>query len=182
MTEENKYIGEDVSDSIKDFKDRRWSAWDNAWWWIRYGIWQWFEDRPRRAKSFLQRGWRGWADSDIWGFYYYLSVVIYEGLIQLKVKKHGYPSTLDPMTGHYDFDMKRWGGILDEMISGFDLVRKCANGDLQIGRYLTDAEKDNLNKKMQEDFPEWRLTTKEEDQKINRAFDLFKEYFFNLWD
>jgi predicted nucleotide-binding protein (sugar kinase/HSP70/actin superfamily) len=88
------------------------------------------------------------------------------------------------MTGKYGYDMDRWDKIMDDMIEGFTLVRECAKGeDLEIGfNYHSEEEKDKMNKHMQEKFPNWRLTTKEEEEKINRAFDLFKEYFFNLWD
>ena len=181
---QNKHIGEEVTSILDELINKKPTIWDNIYWWIRYGIWQWLEDRPRKTKFFFQRGWRGWADEDVWGFYCYLSKVILEGLEHLQENKHGYPATLDGMTGKYEYDMDRWDKILNEMIDGFRLVRECAKGDnLEIGfTYHSEEEKDRMNKHMQEKFPNWRLTTKEEEMTINRAFTLFSEYFFSLWD
>jgi hypothetical protein len=44
-------------------------------------------------KSFYQRGRRGWADEDVWGFDNYLAKIIAEGLEELAKISHGIPTS-----------------------------------------------------------------------------------------
>ena len=46
---------------------------------------------PRRGKWFLQRGWRGWADHDVWGLDAYLAAVMAGALRHLAAHHHGHP-------------------------------------------------------------------------------------------
>jgi hypothetical protein len=48
----------------------------------------------RKVKWFLQRGFRGWADCDVWDFDHYLSRVISGGLEHLSRNNHGFPCTM----------------------------------------------------------------------------------------
>lgn len=57
--------------------------------WFTYSEWRY---RIRfRLWGFFQRGWRGWADRDVWGFDSYLAGVTAAGLRRLEATRHGYP-------------------------------------------------------------------------------------------
>jgi len=146
--------------------------WDNIYWWIRYGIWTWITDRPQKIKWFFQRGFRGYADCDVWDFDDYLTDVISNGLKHLKENQHGIPTsiwtkyiklddlkTADRETKEIAAD-KEWKIILNQIIEGFDAARVLIDYSCE----LDEKER------------------KEIEQIRQRGFDLFKEYFFNLWD
>lgn len=74
--------------------------------WLRWLIYN-AKDVPndfyRKCKRGWQRAYRGWCDEDVWGFDWYLSKVIIEGLKRLKVTKHGTPF-IDGFNGEDDFE------------------------------------------------------------------------------
>jgi hypothetical protein len=110
------------------------------------------------VKWFIQRGKRGYADCDIWGFDTYLARVISEGCKQLKDSAHSAPTRL---SGHLaatqsDIAIKRWSRILEKISRGFILLNMWEDN----GRMPTDAEK----------------------REIAKGWFLFKKYFSDLWD
>jgi hypothetical protein len=127
-------------------------------WWLRYGIWRWLSDRPRKIKSFFQRGRRGWADEDTWDFDNYLAQVIAEGITHLKSYQHILPTYKPGLESEQDAQ-KRWNDILNQIVVAF-----------KYAKLYTEAE---ISPK------EW-----EEKYKVDydKGMDLFKEYFFALWD
>lgn len=132
---------------------------NNFIWWIRYGIWTWLSDRPRKTKSFFQRGWRGWADEDTWSFDYYLAKVITGGLKQLKKYHSGIPVDIYKKYGDAEAN-KEWNKILDQIVEGFDLSIFLVDNPGQLNH--------------QEEMEAKKI--------INKGFDLFKKYFNSLWD
>lgn len=87
-------------DLISDFKGRS----------FPWNFWYFFIDLPKQIKWFFQRGWRGWADADIWSFDWYLSRVITSGLKHFKKNLHGHPP---------DITSEEWEKILQKIIDGF---------------------------------------------------------------
>lgn len=72
---------------------------------------------PRRIYWFLQRGWRGYADCDLWDFDYYLATIISKGLKQFRTYYHGKePSKKE----------------LDIIIKGFEANLKMMNDNLNL--------------------------------------------------
>lgn len=73
---------EEVKEHFNNMR-KNYSLWD----WIEIFWYRYFWNRvsviPLNVKSFIQRGNRGWADSDTWDFDYYLSKVIAEGIQHL---------------------------------------------------------------------------------------------------
>ena len=133
----------------------------NIIWWVRYGIWNWVSDRPRKSKSFFQRGYRGWADEDIWSFDYYLSTIIIEGLAYLKRHQNTLP-TYQPLGKEtMEAAQKRWDSILDKIINAFKYAKMYINGDECITPTIWEE-------KYEKDYEE--------------GMNLFKEHFFSLWD
>jgi len=169
------------------------------WWWIRYGIWSKIEDIPLNVKTFVQRGKRGWAESDVWGFHRYLADVIPEGLRWLKENKHGVPSEFcwDKETGKeipFEEADKKWEEVLDKMLKGFDIIEKLDEGEILFMSYTewddeTYKELCELVNKWQKDSdPHTReimakhVMTKEEAKEYEESFRLLGKHFLTLWD
>jgi hypothetical protein len=134
-----------------------------------YIWWNWLDMLPRRIYWFFQRGKRGYADCDIWNFDDYLIDVISHGLRHLKQHKEGIPPEIwkkyDKVNDLCLEDKElgaseEWNQILDKIIEGFD----SAEVMLEFGYELEHEE-----------YMECERIRRE-------GFDLFKEYFFNLWD
>lgn len=137
---------------------------------IYYRVINFLEDIPRYTKSFLQRGKRGYANSDVWGLGYYLSDIIEHSVGDLKKNLNGHPTELSE---------GQWVDILNSISYTFYLAKKCSAGDLALIRDKKDREK--FNKIFKE-----RNVIRCMNLKEIRAYDLgwknFKEYFFSLWD
>lgn len=83
------------------------------------------------VKWFLQRGWRGYADSDVWSIDAYLCEFMPQALEDLKLDP-GYPCGLGE---------KKWNAILDDISEGFRAAYTLADY-----AYETDTQRENLEK------------------------------------
>ena len=121
-------------------------------------------------KWFLQRGWRGYADCDLWSMDDWLAEMLPRALRQLKENKHGTPIICFPeeYRGWYEGDapdgmhetaVAKWDGILNSMIKGFEAHR----------------ELEDLN--WDDEIDRVRLTKVRDEGLLN-----FITYFGNLWD
>lgn len=136
-------------------------------------------DGYRKVKRGLQRGYRGWADEDLWGFDGYLSVVISEGLKRLKETKTGTPLVLetdcdnpDDYDGQwYKDNESKWNYILNEMIYAFEMNRKICEGEREGYVPTVPSSLQDMN----------FLTLKEEVRR-RRGMLFFTQHFFSLWD
>ncbi len=142
-------------------------------------------DIRRNIRDFIQRGRRGWADSDTWGFCDYLSNVILGGLKHLKKHKHGTPVTINPKTKEYDYDEKRWDEIMNKMIYTFETSKKILDNYPKNDWFYTPTKEWNKQKSLRDKFSDGKLMyvmTKKECLKYEKGFKLFQEYFYSLWD
>lgn len=179
----NKFISETGFSEEMERIDKQWDKWwYPIYWWGRYGIWEWISYRPLKIKSFFQRGYRGWADEDTWGFDGYLAKVISEGCKHLKEHKHGIPCEYVSFKKDksYEYDEKegeegerRWNEVLDKVIFAFDLIRQI--------QYDGDKEF-YLGRLSEEDRKRFNCITKEENDKIEEGKKLFIDNFTNFWD
>jgi hypothetical protein len=103
-----------------------------------------------RIKWFIQRGYRGYADCDVWSIDSYLAGWLPLALWDLKKHRLGHPGGLTNKT---------WGDKLDRMIDAFKIAQKFHNFEYQTPE-------------------EGRVAMKQ----FRKDFDVFKNYFFNLWD
>ena len=124
----------------------------SPWWYITHP-WSYVGDVYREIKSFLQRGYRGYADSDLWGFDGYLAEILSEGLKKFGKNIHSYPGYGMANTS------KKWRAIIKEMRKGFALKVKLDRD------YTFDKKK-----------------RKEYDKQIKKSFHLLEKYFENLWN
>ncbi len=110
------------------------------------------QDLYHEAKYFIQRGYRGYSDRDVWSVDWFLTSIMPGMLTQLKKNTHGAPIGVG---------MKRWQKKLDKMIEGFLIARRIENYDFDVkDRYACQRAQREFEKRMQ----------------------VFVKYFFNLWD
>lgn len=116
-----------------------------------------------------QRVFRGWDDKAVWSLDHYLAKIIPQILKKLKEDKEGTPMEFfnglpyeDENTYSYSEESikiadERWNAVLDEMILGFERYNKL-----------------------------WETSSYEEERegykKVERALELLKLHFENLWD
>jgi hypothetical protein len=144
---------------------------------------------PREVKWFFQRAKRGYADSDVWGFDYYLTKVILGGLKRLRKDKCGCPLVLpyDPNVHPDDIDwdenQKRWDEILDTMIYTFETADKILNDD-PAWWFIPSAEftEEEYNKRKKQFGKVIYVMTLDEVIKYEEGWKNFQKYYFNLWD
>jgi hypothetical protein len=120
-----------------------------------YAIPRFFRDIRFNVRMGWQRLTRGYDDSMVWGFCDVFPDMMVKILTQLEEKRWGHPSGLTD---------KQWSKILNQMIDGFKAVEEKENLEFVAGsdKYLKAIRPYN--------------------KRINKALDLFKTYFFNLWD
>lgn len=114
------------------------------------------KDKLQRLKWFIQRGRRGYADCDVWNFNDYLADVIIGGLLELK------EAASFTVPGIFADNPAGWVEVLDEMIGGLEAYQK------RIDYMREDA--DDIDLQMQRE------------QQFDRAMDLLKEHWLELWD
>lgn len=140
-------------------------------WWKR--IYYWFYRKTsgmrffftRTVPCFFYRGKNGYSYMDAWSVDYYLCDVII-GLVKLlKTNLHGAPSNL--FDNEAENPTWKWEEILDKIIEGFKAAHALLEMDYMDGCHSRE---------------EWEPKQKALEAKYNEGMDLFKEYFFNLWD
>jgi len=82
---------------------------------------------PRDIKHFIQRGRRGYADCDLWGFDYYLAEIIPKAMKYLKENKMGCPQ--EYFDEGEENDCERWDVELDKIILGFEAYTHLEDSD-----------------------------------------------------
>lgn len=145
---------------------------------LYYRIYRFVERIPLDVKTFIQRGKRGWADSDTWGFCHYLPKVISEGVCHLKENIHGMPP---------DLTEGQWIDILNKITHTFELARRISDEELYLIKDKKQRNKlqeslDKIDKVYKLEARSDRCMTSKEIREYEEGFDLFKEYLFNLWD
>jgi len=123
-----------------------------------------FELCIKNIKWRRQRAKRGWADCDIWDMYAYLGKVISEMLIEMKRIQHDYPTHLTEYI---------WDYLVDQMISGFQLVADQDNDFISI-EGLEGKPRELLEVKYAKEI--------RNNKKLERSLELFKKNFLNLCD
>lgn len=137
-------------------------------------------DKPmdffREIKWFIQRGRRGFADCDAWTLDNYLSKVIYKSILHLKENQNGY---IDE-----NLSKKEYDEILDKIIYAFHTAELISNGTYF---YLSTYENklhDYIYHK--EKFKELKIDivvmSWDDCKRYETGWDLFKKYYFSLWD
>ena len=114
----------------------------------------------KEIKYFIQRGRRGFSDRDLWELDFYIVNTIGNAISRYKKNLCGYPASLTP---------EKWDKILNDIKDGFKAA------EIIIDRSLMTTDKDgklNFNEDLYKDYM----------KRFNKGMDLFKKYFFNLWN
>jgi hypothetical protein len=138
-----------------------------------------FGDFFRDIKWFFQRGARGYSDSDVWNFDCYLSDVIYNGLKQLKEIKHGFPCGYKE---NWKKAERNWDRDLQIMIDGFKSANEIGENSFVMGCSKTETEIFLGREVPKFDIRKYEREIAKRQKKLDKAMDLFKKHFFNLWD
>ena len=122
--------------------------------WYLTHPWDFVDAVYSEMRAFIQRGYRGYSDSDTWALYYYISRILSGSLKQMADNAHGYP---DSMT------FEKWVREL----------RKNAKRFEDVVWYEDEGwEKDNLKRTL------WHKIDKER----QKGFEFLNEWFNSLWD
>ena len=110
-----------------------------------------------KIRDFIQRGRKGYANSDLWSFDNWLSRLIANGLREFKGNCYTYPGD--------GISWEEWMAILDEMIECFE--EQC--------RSLDNISGEDFLKK-------WGERREHQRQKLHRGLELLERYYYDLWD
>ena len=131
-------------------------------------------------RQFVQRGFKGYSVSDVWGLDYYLSGVLVKALKDLKKMAHGYPCGMIGSQAlaleDNDKGLKEWKKILDEIIWTFEVTLKMRDKNWV---YIPLAK---YRKQFKNTKKHFHVMTKEECERYKKGWKLFQEYYFDLWD
>lgn len=138
-------------------------------WWLRWGIMHKIEAfRPINTVQFWHaRATRGWAPSDTWNLHGYLAKVISGSVLHLRDNGNGWP-------GDHLVNEGEWAQILTDIADGFAAV-------LDLDDHDQPWNSDPSLSKDQGDA----MRTAWEAQcmgRFNHGMDLFKTWYFHLWD
>lgn len=124
-------------------------------------------DAKRALKSKIQRFIRGYADEDVWQMDYWFINIIPKMLRQLRDKGRGYPSKFK--------SKEEWDNELNKMI--YYLEQSNPLDNKEENEYSSD-ENFEPKKFIQKELE----IQKQKDKTKNKFFNLFSEYFWELWD
>lgn len=147
-------------------------------------------DLKYNTKKYFQRLFRGYADSDLWSLDSFLAELLYKMMDKfIKVKRMGYHVIEDGMDD--EEAEQKWEDVLKDILAGFKAAISLCQDDY-IDDYVTGYRDEECNKTDGSTFimHNWPILDydgikkKEEELKatFNKGMDLFKEYFFGLWD
>ena len=171
-SEEGSKSYSSVEEMLKDMH-KNWTILDYLEsYWYRY-FWNYVERIIPRIRTFIQRGIRGWAISDTWSFDYYLAKVIAEGCQHLKNNSY-----------HELHEQKDFNTIIQTFKTAIDILeyRKyyISSEEFTWAKYKKAIRFHKTNdKKYNQDC---HVMTLREVKRFEKGFDLFKKYFFGLWD
>lgn len=137
----------------------------------------------REVRWHWQRAFRGYADSDVWGFDDYLAEVIEHGVEALRKEAHGWPGDDGEAKTFED-----WQRILGEIAWTFKVAGFIGGGYRREWRYPPDGvwTQEWYDRTIEFDkglpFLHQHVMTNEEVERYDNGWRLFKKYFFHLWD
>ena len=137
-------------------------------WWRICGFFELFHPkyRYRDIKYFIQRGRRGYSDSDVWDLDGYLAEWLPKALKHLRTTGMSYPGQ--------GISIAQWKQILLKMEKGFKSHNKINEGDFMVEKYK------KKNGRPMFFYDKKRLARYEKD--VKEGMKLFVKYFGQLWD
>jgi len=125
----------------------------------------------KKIKWFIQRGRRGWDDTDAWGFHTFFAELVPPMIRKMK-DGAGCPSKFYD-SKNTNNECQKWHDTLEEMAQGFEAVEF-----LDKYKYKTWSELDNGNCTLEIDYKAMDNARK----KMDKGLKLFAKHYLNLWD
>jgi len=119
----------------------------------------------REIKWFIQRGKRGYADSDLWDLYWYISNLIVDALKEFDKRRGGHPGYLTD---------KKWSEKLNEMREGFEFYKNV--DDIESEAFEKFGDKRKAGKLL------WLEDVEKQRKIAEKKLNIFIKYFEHLWD
>ncbi|MHA1437927.1 MAG: hypothetical protein ACTSPD_10155 [Promethearchaeota archaeon] len=119
--------------------------------------------------NFIGRIKKGYGKADVWNFDYHIASVIEGGVRELADHHMGHDATMTD---------EEWTEILYRISNTFATARKVANHDI----ILTTNQRDYRHMKKIMKNHDVVVYSPELTKDFYKGFDLFKKYFFGLWD
>jgi len=124
------------------------------------------------VRAFIDRGKRGWANTDVWDGDTYLGKVISGMVRELAKYNSGCPEELYDKTCKND-ECHKWKEILEEIAQGFEAADQMKRMSFSHMWEKKEDIYDSMYKKIKQ---------KQLAKKYDRGMELFSKYFLNLWD
>ena len=154
MTKKQHQIASDI---IKKANDLKIPWWEEHILWNLEGLWNNIRSIFNEIRWAHQRVFRGYSDRDLWSLDWCLSKTLSSALRKLRDICYGYPTSPD---GKYGFNNATgWNKTLTKMAKGFDAAMKISE---------LKYKNPKGHKKLMKEF--------------NDGMELFKKYYFSLWD
>jgi hypothetical protein len=145
--------------------------------------WEFVRDLCHEVKAFWQRGTRGYADSDVWGFCEYMSAVFVGGIDRLIKNDISLPP---------EYTEKQWTKRLKEIRAHFDWYANHQEDETfamydRYPEWINLSLQEIIDGKGREIIPDWewknlKKITKKNYDKFDKVWDLLKEDFGHLND
>ena len=138
---------------------------------LYYKVINFLEMVPLEIRTFIQRGKRGYGNSDVWGLHCYLADIIEHSIKDLKNNLNGHP---------VDLTEGQWVDILNSISDTFNIAKEWSNGELHL---IRDKKiRDQYIKLFEKGKSNIRCLTIKEIRNYDLGWKNFKTYFGNLWD
>ena len=135
----------------------------------------------KEIKYFFQRGRRGWSDCDWWSVDGYLAEIIPPMIKKLRNSEvQGYPEGWVSGIDEYNeiLDHITWTFEQAQKIISYDIIYQRADEwDEEVYQKFV-----GLVEKGEEHWKDVEVWDKETCIRFEEGFDLFKKFFFSLWD
>ena len=137
------------------------------------------KDFLRRFKYAYQRITKGYCDTDLWNLDYYLICLLSEALKEFSETTYSYPMNLTE---------EEWRQKLLEMSNHFSNISEYTNNDInnRAEKSFDDYWDSKGTDKEDKLYNNWIEISKDafkfREEEKNKAFDMIKEWFFDLWD
>jgi hypothetical protein len=161
---------------------------------FKFGNW-YPSDIYLRSRWAIQRVRRGWSDRDVWSWSYRMNMMMPDLLRHLKANKHGYGMSMfppdcemNPAESDWAYAEKKWAGIIDGMIAGFDAGRRMEELDYEaeLGPHPFRRPKNVCprlwNKKRDEYMTAQRKLMDRDKELHQKGLALFAEHFWEISD
>ena len=129
-----------------------------------------------------QRVFRGYDDRMIWDLHFYLSEYLPKIIRKLAKNAYGYPASINKKDKKEFKNIKDWKNTLEKIAKGFDAAGKIDRDEFMKKIKLKKPRKDMFGEDSYIDYKVDKKYYKQLTKEFNVGIELFKKYFFNLWD